>query len=173
MSMTLQTERLILRRPEPGDYGAYRSFMTSDRSTWVGGPMTMGEAWRAFATELGHWELFGYGMWAVTVRGDNDAVGLVGPWTPEDWPETEIGWLILDPKIEGTGIAFEAAKAAIAHAFDALNWRTAVSYIAPDNVRSIALAQKLGGRLDINATAPKSHGDCLVYRHPDPEGQRR
>lgn len=172
-NMTLQTERLILRRPEPGDYGAFRAFMTSDRSHGTDGPTTVGQAWRAFAAELGHWEILGYGMWAVTVRGDNDAVGLVGPWTPEDWPETEIGWMILDPKVEGTGVAHEAAKAAIAHAFDALNWRTAVSYISPANVRSIALAQKLGAQLDVNAKAPKKYPDCLVYRHPDPEGPRR
>jgi RimJ/RimL family protein N-acetyltransferase len=173
MDMTLQTERLILRRPEPGDYGAFRTFMTSDRSKGLDGPKPIGDVWRAYAAELGHWEMLGYGMWAVTVRGDNDAVALVGPWTPEDWPETEIGWMVFDPKVEGTGVAYEAAKAAIAHAFDALNWRTAVSYIDPDNVRSIALAQKLGAKLDVSAATPKSYGDCLVYRHPDPEGLRR
>jgi RimJ/RimL family protein N-acetyltransferase len=172
MEMTLQTERLILRRPEPGDYGAFRGFMTSERSKGLDGPLSIGATWRAFAAELGHWEMLGYGMWAVTIRGDNDAVALVGPWTPEDWPETEIGYMVLDPKVEGTGIAYEATKAAIAHAFDALNWRTAVSYIAPENVRSIALAQKLGAKLDINAPAPAAYGACLVYRHPDPEGQR-
>jgi len=78
MSMTLQTERLILRRPEPGDWGAFRAFMLSDRSSLLGSTQDVGKAWRAFAAELGHWEIRGYGMWAVTLRGDNDAVGLVG-----------------------------------------------------------------------------------------------
>ena len=173
MSMTLQTERLILRRPEPGDYGAWRSFMLSDRSIWNRNSQDVGRIWRAFAAELGHWEIFGYGMWAVTLRGDNDALGLVGPWTPEDWPETEIGWMIFDPAHEGTGIAHEAAKAAITHAFNGLNWRTAVSYIAPENVRSITLAQKLGATLDVRAKTPPSNEPCLVYRHPDPEGPRQ
>lgn len=166
--VTLQTERLILRRPEPGDYGVFRSFMMSDRSKGIGGPKIVGPTWRAFAAELGHWEMLGYGMWAVTIRGDNDAVGLVGPWTPEDWPETEIGWMIFDEAVEGTGVAFEAAKAAIAHAYDALNWRTAVSYIAPGNDRSIKLAEKLGAKLDVMATVPDPEDPCLVYRHPQP-----
>ena len=170
MNVTLQTERLILRRPEPGDYGAFRGFMTSKRAHGLGGPKTIGEAWRAFAAELGHWEMLGYGMWAITLRGDNDAVGFVGPWTPEDWPEAEIGWMIFDENVEGTGVAFEAAKAAIVHAFDALNWRTAVSYIAPDNIRSIALAKKLGAILDHHAKVPDPQNPCLVYRHLDPEG---
>lgn len=172
-NITLQTERLILRRPEPGDYGAFRGFLTSDRHHGSNGPASVGEAWRAYAAELGHWEMLGYGMWAVTVRGDNDAVGLVGPWTPEDWPETEIGWMIFDPAVEGTGVAYEASKAAITHAFNALNWRTAVSYIDPDNLRSIALAQKLGARLDVTAKVPAKYPNGLVYRHPDPEGPRR
>jgi len=75
MSMTLQTERLALRRPEPGDYGACRAFLMSDRAQYLGGPKSLGDTWRTFASELGHWEMMGYGMWAVTERGDNDAVG--------------------------------------------------------------------------------------------------
>lgn len=173
MSMTLQTERLILRRPEPGDWGAFRAFMLSERSTALGSTQHIGRAWRAFAAELGHWEMRGYGMWAVTIRGDNDAVALVGPWTPDDWPETEIGWMVLDDTIEGTGVAYEAARAAITHAFDALNWQTAVSYIAPGNERSIKLAEKLGATLDIHAPVPDPDDPCLVYRHPDPAGPRR
>jgi len=173
MSMTLQTERLILRRPEPGDYGAFRQFITSDRGAQISGPKTIGQAWRAFAAELGHWEMLGYGMWSVTLRGDNDAVAFVGPWTPEDWPETEIGWMVFDPAVEGTGVAYEAARAAIAHAYDALNWRSAVSYIAPENARSIKLAEKLGAKLDIHAKVPNPEDPCLVYRHPDPAGPRR
>jgi len=173
MSMTLQTERLILRRPEPGDWGAFRAFMLSDRSSLLGSTQDVGKAWRAFAAELGHWEIRGYGMWAVTLRGDNDAVGLVGPWTPDDWPETEIGWMLFGETTQGTGVAFEAAKAAIAHAFDALNWATAVSYIAPENTRSVKLAEKLGAKLDIHAKVPNPDEPCLVYRHPDPAGARR
>ena len=169
MSMTLQTERLILRRPEPGDYGACRAFLMSDRAEYLGGPKSLGDTWRTFAAELGHWEMMGYGMWAVTERGDNDAVGFVGPWNPEHWPETEIGWMMFDPSTEGRGIAYEAAKAAIAHAFDGLNWRTAVSYIHPDNQRSIALAKKLGAILDHHAKVPDPANPCLVYRHLNPE----
>ena len=107
-------------------------------------------------------------MWAVTLRGDNDCVGLVGPWTPPDWPETEIGWMMFDPAIEGTGIATEAAAAAVKHAYDVLGWQTAVSYIAHTNARSIRLAEKLGAKLDVGAKAPTP--ETLVYRHPVPKG---
>ncbi|MBQ2262651.1 MAG: GNAT family N-acetyltransferase [Loktanella sp.] len=160
----LKTDRLILRRPVADDWPAFHDFMMSDRSTAFGGHRNLGNAWRTFASELGHWEIFGYGMWAVTLDDEDTALGLVGPWTPPDWPETEIGWMILSDKAEGTGIATEAAKAAVAHAFDVLGWETVVSYIAPDNARSIRLAEKLGAVLDTAAKGPKAY--TLVYRHP-------
>ncbi|WP_439153860.1 GNAT family N-acetyltransferase [Yoonia sp.] len=161
---TLATERLHLRRPAPGDWPVFRDFMMSDRSAAFGSHLDVGKSWRAFAAELGHWDIFGYGMWAVTRQGDDNALGLVGPWTPPDWPETEIGWMILAEGVEGTGIATEAAQAALTHAFDVLGWNTAVSYIGPGNTRSIRLAIKLGAVLDEAAKAPGA--DTLVYRHP-------
>ena len=164
MSLTLQTPRLVLRMPQPNDWPAFRDFMLSDRAATFGCHGDLGKSWRAFAAELGHWQIFDHGMWAVTRRGSDTALGLIGPWTPPDWPETEIGWMVFDPRIEGTGIATEAAQAALSHAFDVLGWNTAVSYIAPGNDRSIRLAERLGAALDPQAAGPTP--DTLVYRHP-------
>lgn len=167
----LETVRLILRRPNGSDWPQARDFFTSDRATGIGGPLTLGKAWRSFAAEIGHWDILGYGMWAVTRRGDDTAVGLIGPWCPADWPETEIGWMIWADDLEGTGIATEAARAAIDHAWQVLGWSTAVSYIAPDNTRSIRLAERLGAVHDPDAPQPKPETPCLVYRHPAPNPQ--
>ena len=166
----LDTPRLVLRRPNAGDWPAARDFFMSDRSVGVGGPYELGRSWTVFAAEIGHWEIFGYGMWAVTLRGEETAIGLIGPWSPASWPETEIGWTIWSPEMEGTGIATEAARAAIAHAWNVLGWETIVSYISPDNSRSIRLAEKLGASLDEGATPPPLNKPTLVYRHPRPEG---
>ena len=51
-------------------------------------------AWRSVAMIFGHWATRGYGLWAVTERGCDDIIGLVGPFYPKGWPETEIGWEI-------------------------------------------------------------------------------
>lgn len=168
MSATLQTPRLVLRRPAPHDWPAFHDFMMSERATAFDSHMDLARAFRAFAAELGHWEIFGHGMWAVTLRGDDTCLGLIGPWTPPDWPETEIGWMILSAHAEGTGIATEAARAALSHAWDVLGWTTVVSYIGPDNTRSIRLAEKLGATLDPAAPQPKPDAPVLVYRHPRP-----
>ena len=60
-----------------------------------------------------------------------------------------------------------AAEAARTHVFETLGWDTAVSYIDPQNARSIALAERLGAVRDDSAARP--HPDDLVYRHPKPE----
>jgi RimJ/RimL family protein N-acetyltransferase len=77
--------------------------------------------------------------------------------------------MIFDPATEGTGIAAEAARAAIAHAFDVLGWTTAVSYIHPGNIRSIGLAEKLGAVRDPAAPMPTSYPDSAAWRHPAPQ----
>ncbi len=171
MTPPLVTARLVLRPPAPRDWDAFHDFMMSDRSTAFGSHKNLGRAFRAFAAEIGHWQIFGYGMWAVTRQGDDTCLGLVGPWTPPDWPEREVGWMILSPAAEGTGIATEAARAAISHAYDVLGWESVVSYIGPENHRSIRLAEKLGARLDPAAPQIDAASPVLVYRHPRPEAR--
>ena len=164
--MTLTTSRLTLRRPDADDWDAFRDYFTSHRSTPVGGPNTMGRSWRIFAEHLGHWVVHGFGSWAVTRQGERRAIGLVGPWVPADWPEPEIGWHVLDAGAEGKGYAFEAAEAALDHAFAVLGWVTAVSYINTANLRSRALAERLGAVVDPDAALPASFAEPhLVYRH--------
>lgn len=163
----LETERLVLRGPRAADAYGYVAFMMSKRAEFVGGHIERDKAWRAFAVEVGHWLIRGFGMWAVTEKGDDTCLGYVGAWFPEGWPEHEIGWSLWE-QAEGRGIAEEAAVAARAYAYRTLGWTTAVSYIDRSNQRSIALAERLGCTRDRSAATPGDE-DCLVYRHPRPE----
>jgi RimJ/RimL family protein N-acetyltransferase len=165
-AIVIETDRLRLRAPVPGDWEAARAFFMSDRAKTIGGPNTLGRSWRIFAELIGHWTLRGFGMWVVTARGEDRALGMVGPFFPGDWPEAEIGWMIWDDACEGQGIAYEAARAARADALTRLGWTTAVSYVAPTNYRSIRLAERLGARHDPCAAFPPGKDACLVYRHP-------
>jgi len=170
IAQTVETSQLTLRRPNPGDWHAWHDYFASDRALGNGGPHGPGKSWRGFAATLGHWEIHGFGLWVVTLTGNDTAIGLVGGFYPADWPEKEIGWMIFSSELEGKGIAHEAATAAITHAFETLGWKTAVSYIAADNARSIALAERLGAQLDPDARIPRPDDPCLVYRHPAPGG---
>jgi RimJ/RimL family protein N-acetyltransferase len=167
----LTTDRLVLRRPEPRDARAHVAYYGTERSAGNGGPQPPGQAWRSFCTLLGHWQSHGYGMWCVTRAGEDKALGMVGPWCPIDWPENEIGWMLFEGAVEGSGIAFEAAVAALDHAFGTLGWNTAVSYIHTANQRSIRLAERLGAMPDPDAIEPPVDHPTLVFRHPKREGR--
>ncbi|MDJ1015405.1 MAG: GNAT family N-acetyltransferase [Paracoccaceae bacterium] len=167
----IETERLTLRAPRMGDYPAWEAFFASDRARFIGGPGETRTAWRGFAHVVGMWALKGCGSFVFTRKRDDTPLGMAGPWVPEDWPEREIGWTVWDADAEGKGYAFEAAAAARDHAFRDLGWSTAVSYITAGNDRSVALAERLGARLDASAEAPGDDSEqVLVYRHPAPEG---
>lgn len=165
---TLETERLRLRAPQPGDADAYLQFYTSDRSQYVGGPKTPRAAWDLFGLQFGHWCLRGYGMFAVTRKEDDAAIGLVGHWFPDTRPETEVGWILFDTGSEGQGIAFEAAQTCVSYGWEVLGWEQMVSYIDPDNARSINLAKRLGAVLDPDAAPAAPDVPCVVYRHRRP-----
>ncbi|WP_107497213.1 GNAT family N-acetyltransferase [Thalassobius sp. I31.1] len=168
--IVLETERLVLRRPEPRDFEVFRAFLHSDRAEFVRAPGAPDEnmTWRAFCHVMVMWEMRGYGLSMICRKGEDQALGGIGPWHPITWPEREIGWSIYDPSIEGTGIAREAAEAVRAWAYNTLGWTTAVSYIDPANAGSIRLAERLGCTVDEAAEKPDGE-PCLVYRHPAPE----
>ena len=67
--ITLDTERLRLRMFRDADLEAYAA-MSADPEVMrylgaTGQPLTRQEAWRQMAMFLGHWQLRGYGVWAM------------------------------------------------------------------------------------------------------------
>ncbi|MEM7498432.1 MAG: GNAT family N-acetyltransferase [Pseudomonadota bacterium] len=165
----LETERLLLRAPEARDGAAMEAFFVTERARWVGGPLSPMWSWRILAMHTGQWLLRGYGSFVLVERETGRAIGLAGPWHPGDWPEAEFAWSIWSPEDEGRGFAVEAMRRIAAHVWDDLGWSTAVSYIARDNARSAALAERLGARIDPRAARPpKAEVPVTVYRHPHP-----
>ncbi len=161
---TLATERLILRAPKAEDFDAYAEIMCGARGRFMGGPFSREDAWAGFCNISANWILHGHGGWAIGHKGQLVGFVMLG-FEPGD-REPELGFMLLSDA-QGLGIAREAAKAAKAHAFDTLGWTTLVSYIDPENVRSIALAKRLGAYLD--GTISDSDGETLIYRHSSDE----
>lgn len=165
----LTTERLILRAPRVADFEAFEPFMRSARADYVGGPLDdRWQIWRAFAHLSSMWVLRGYGIFVLEHRESGRPLGSAGPWEPVTWPEPELSWTIWDPEAEGTGLMFEAMHRIHAWVFDDLGWTTAVSYIDPDNTRSVALARRLGASIDPDAPRPGEpieDAPLDIYRH--------
>jgi RimJ/RimL family protein N-acetyltransferase len=167
MTTIIETQRLILRQPEPRDTNAAVDFYISDRGGYSDA-RTIGRAWRSHAKMVGHWAICGFGMFTIVEKATDAPIGMCGPYFPGDWPERELGWHIWSADHEGKGMAFEAAKAARKYIYDDLGWNTAVSYIDLDNHRSRNLAKRLGAAIDNDAMKPEGV-DCVVYRHPSRE----
>ena len=141
---TLRTERLVLRPFREEDLDAWAAIVGDpETAQWIGGVRTREDAWRSIAMYLGHWELRGYGQWAVERRLDGRLVGRAGLWYPEGWPELEVGWT-LDRSVWGEGFATEAGRASMDWGFAELGLTRIASVIAPGNARSRAVAVRLG-----------------------------
>ncbi len=141
---TIETERLVLRPPCAADFDAWAAFMADEEAArYLGGAVPRSAAWRAMATMTGSWALQGFGMFSVIERSSGQWIGRVGPWMPDGWPGTEVGWG-LAREAWGKGYAREAASASIDWCFDTLGWREVIHCIGEDNARSRALAVRLG-----------------------------
>ena len=159
---TLRTRRLLLRVPIMDDFSTYAAFLASPRSVHMGGPFDTPAAWGLFCHGLALWQLVGHGALMVELHATGECAGLVDISHGPLFPEKELGWQIYE-EYEGHGYATEAARALRDWAFDALGLPSLVSYIDPDNLRSVAVAERLGAVLD--PAAPKQDPDDLVYRH--------
>jgi len=159
---TLMTTRLTLRPMRAEDWTGYHSFMTSDRSIYMGGPFSLAVAWGMFCADHAQWSLFGCGALMIENTADSECYGQVGINSGPLFPEWELGWLLY-PEAEGLGFAYEAAAALRTWSRDVRNLETLVSYIDSNNARSTQLAERLGATLDAKARRPDPTD--LVYRH--------
>jgi RimJ/RimL family protein N-acetyltransferase len=144
---TLVTERLILRPPVAEDFDPSAQLMADETTArYIGGVQPRAVVWRSFMSVAGSWAINGYSFFTVVDRATGQWVGRVGPWHPEGWPGTEVGWT-LGADFHGKGYATEAATAAIDWVFDHLGWTEVIHCIDPANRASQAVAARLGSTI--------------------------
>ena len=160
---TLETPRLRLRMFHEDDFDSYADMMADPevmRYLPQGGPLPRPEAWRNMAAVLGHWQLRGFGPWAVEEKAGGRLVGRIGPFCPAGWPGLELIWAIRR-QFWGQGFATEGARVALDYLFDQVGDDRVVSLIRPQNAPSIRVAEKIGeqfqGRMEFYGS------EVLVY----------
>jgi RimJ/RimL family protein N-acetyltransferase len=138
-----------LRQFSEADLDAY-AVMCADpdvmRYLGTGVTLSRGETWRAIAGMLGHWQMRGYGMWALESKETGELVGRAGFINPEGWPGFELGWVLGKPHW-GKGYASEAAREARRWAYEDLGRDRFISLIRHGNAPSIKVAERLGSKL--------------------------
>ena len=144
---TLETERLVLRAPQPDDATSVFRIMSNPLVTRYFGtlPMTQMEeatekieGWTsAFREQCGI-------RWAVTQRASGAYLGSCGFWRLITRHfRAEIGYE-LDPAAWGQGIMPEAAASMVEFGFTVLGLHTIEAQIHPENTGSQRVLQKLG-----------------------------
>ena len=142
---TIHTQRLILREMRRSDVDGLHMlfsdpllmrfwpiFKRTDTAEWV-------------EDSLRRYERDGFGMWTLTLRGSDEAVGDCGMirHDVDGVMETGIGWH-LRRDLWGQGLATEAALASRVYAFERMGVRQLVATIHPANVASRRVAEKIG-----------------------------
>ena len=149
----LETERLRLRLYQESDLEPFCA-MNADPVVmrWLGGPSTAEHSLgRARAINAGFGS-DGFGMMPLERKADGAFLGIAGlnqlDWYPGD---VEVGWR-LRPEAWGNGYATEAGRAWLGRAFERLGVARVISVADAPNLRSRAVMERLGMRLDHLAT---------------------
>jgi RimJ/RimL family protein N-acetyltransferase len=147
---TLTTDRLILTPKSVEDLDPLTALWGDAAFTGqIGLPLMSPETvWFRLLRDIGHWDVFGYGNWAVRRREDGAFLGSVGVFNyrrdlEPAFDAPEVGWG-LAPAFHGQGYAQEALAAALSHADTALDLTRTVCMIGPDNAPSLKLARRAG-----------------------------
>jgi RimJ/RimL family protein N-acetyltransferase len=162
----LTTDRLLMRGFKPDDFEAYAEMMGDadvSRHLMDGRPLSRAEAWRQMAMFIGHWELRGFGLWAVEERATGRFIGRIGCLMPEGFPAFEIAYT-LTRSAWGKGYAREGAAAALGYARNTLKRTEIASIIRPANAPSIRVAESLGAVA--GETVEFFNAPSVIYWYP-------
>jgi RimJ/RimL family protein N-acetyltransferase len=145
----LETNRLILRMFRLEDWINIHEYYSDPECTKYTSrrPLNESESWQKMAALVGHWQLRGYGSYAMEDKKMKRVIGVVGLDYPNDWPEPEIQWG-LARRFWGMGYAAEGARAVKRMTLDYLPELSLISVIHPDNLNSINLAKALGASFE-------------------------
>lgn len=173
---TINTARVTLRAMRPEDFDRFADIWADPEVVhFVGGqPKTRSEAWRSFLTNVGHWQITGFGQWAIETHRTKRVVGQAGFFygareLGEDfdhWPEA--GW-VLSRDAQGVGLGAEATRAAHDW-FDRVITGPLVCMIDPEHERSRKLAEILGYKF--LREADNGGGMVQLFMRKGPPGER-
>jgi RimJ/RimL family protein N-acetyltransferase len=158
----IETARLLMRVQRAEDFPRFAELLADEAAArHIGGVLSRAAAWRRFLQMPGAWLVQGFAMFSVVEKASGRWVGMTGPWYPEGWPGTEVGWTF-HPDAWGQGYAREAATAAIDWAFSELGWSEVIHSIDAGNTASIRLAERLGSVYRGPGQLPDPFADAKV-----------
>ena len=142
----LETERLILREMNNNDFEALCKILLDEETMYAyQGAFTIEEAHNWLNSQLERYKNYGYGLWAVVLKENNEMIGQCGL-SIQTWKDSkvlEVGYLF-QRNYWHHGYATEAAIASREYAFNVLNANEVSSIIRTTNTQSINVALRNG-----------------------------
>jgi ribosomal-protein-alanine N-acetyltransferase len=144
----IATQRLRLRGWRPADRAPFAELNADPEVTrYLSGVLDRAGSDALVDRTVGHWQAFGFGLWAVERTEDRRFLGFTGLSRPafvaRFTPAVEVGWRFARAAW-GNGYATEAAAAAVGFGFDIAGLEEIVSFTVPDNQRSRRVMERLG-----------------------------
>jgi RimJ/RimL family protein N-acetyltransferase len=148
-SPLIETERLVLRELTESDAEFYFAILTdpdfkrfiADRGIRDANDALVNLRDRVLASYDAH----GFGMWLVSRRVDGRPVGMAGLVKREFLNDVDLGYAFL-PEGRGSGFATESAAAVMGYALERFGLQRLAAIVAPDNLASIRVLDRLGFR---------------------------
>lgn len=147
---TINTHRLTLRAMRAEDFGRFAQIWSMPEVVQFvdGAPWPRSKAWAAFLRHAGHWQITGFGQWAINRHRAPEMSGQVGFFFGkrdlgadfDDFPEA---FWALEPEAHGAGYAVEAVGAAHDW-FDRVVTGRLVCLIDLRNARALRIADAMG-----------------------------
>jgi RimJ/RimL family protein N-acetyltransferase len=144
--MILETDRLILEAWQPSDWFLLRPIATDTEVMRyiTGGPPWTDEQIQSFVErQIATYAARGFCRWKLLLKPSGEMIGFCGVGYWRNNPDPEIGWWLARAHW-GRGLATEAARAALRHAFESTGLDRVISVAKPANAASIRIMRKLG-----------------------------
>lgn len=144
--MILETDRLFLREMKQSDYDALCKILQDEETMYAyEGAFSDEEAQEWLNRQLSRYQKWGFGLWAVILKENEEMIGQCGltmqPWKGEE--VLEIGYLFRR-QYWHQGYATEAARACKHYAFEKLHKDEVYSIIRDTNTASQNVALRNG-----------------------------
>jgi [ribosomal protein S5]-alanine N-acetyltransferase len=160
----LATQRLVIRRLEPGDSAFVLELLNDPSFIRNIGDRGVRDAEGArnyiARSAIASHEKHGYGLDLVELEATAEPIGICGLVRRDYLDDPDIGFAFL-PRYTGHGYAVESAAAVLEHARNVLKLPRVLAIVSPDNVRSIRVIEKIGLRYQRMITPP---GESLAVR---------
>lgn len=106
---------------------------------------------------------YGYGVWTIVECQSNEVIGRVGFSNREGFEDPELGFIIGTPW-QRKGYAMEVCQGVLRYGWTALDFRQVQALVAPGNIPSLRVCEKLGFQYEKNVVLKEGEYCQFILR---------